>query len=49
MGAMSLGLTGCQSEVDKCVDAQVKNYAKNNPNIEAQARIACLRAQAGKE
>jgi hypothetical protein len=49
MGAMSLAIMGCRSEVDKCVDAWVKSYSKTSPDVEAVARIECLKAQAGKE
>jgi hypothetical protein len=41
-------LTGCQSEVDKCVEAIVKIDPKDIAQ-EGKARIACLKAQAGKE
>jgi hypothetical protein len=37
-------LVGCQSEVDKCVNALVKNGS-----AEAGARLMCLKAQSGKE
>ena len=36
-------LVGCQSEVDKCVNALVKQG-----NAESGARIVCLQAQSGK-
>ena len=36
-------LVGCQSEVDKCVNALVKQG-----NAEGGARIVCLQAQSGK-
>jgi len=53
-------LAGCQSEVDKCVEAQMNVYRKTplflNPQgamteeqAVAKARIDCLKAQAGKE
>jgi hypothetical protein len=37
-------LVGCQSEVDKCVNAWVKKYGQEE---EAQARLICLQAQSG--
>ncbi len=37
-------LVGCQSEVDKCVNALVKQGS-----AEAGARLMCLKAQSGKE
>ena len=37
-------LVGCQSEVDKCVNALVKHGS-----AEAGARLMCLKAQSGKE
>lgn len=54
-----LVLIGCQSEVDKCVEAQMNVYKKTplflNPQgamteelAVAKARIDCLKAQAGK-
>jgi hypothetical protein len=54
-----LVLMGCQSEVDKCVEAQMNVYKKTplflNPQgalteeqAVAKARIDCLKAQAGK-
>lgn len=54
-----LVLIGCQSEVDKCVEAQMNVYKKTplilNPQgglteeqAVATARIDCLKAQAGK-
>jgi len=37
-------LVGCQSEIDKCVNAAAKDY----PNLkETQARISCLQAANG--
>jgi hypothetical protein len=39
-------LTGCKSEIDKCVDAAMK-YGTNTPSKEYGARLACLRAQGG--
>ena len=48
MGVVSLALTGCKSEVDKCVEALVK-IKPNDLSQEGQARLYCLRAQAGKE
>ena len=52
-------LSGCQSEVDKCVEAQMNVYKQTplflNPQgamteeqAVAKARIDCLKAQAGK-
>jgi len=47
-------LTGCASEVDKCVDAQMKVHAagpspKNSVvEAEADARLYCLQAANGK-
>lgn len=46
-------LVGCQSEIDKCVNAIVKKdepfkNAQEKNQLEAQARVFCLRAQAGK-
>ncbi len=38
-------LVGCQSEVDKCVNAFVKEFGKTE---EATARLMCLKAQSGK-
>lgn len=39
-----LFLSGCQSEIDKCVNA----FAKDYPNMkEAEARIHCLKAANG--
>ena len=38
-------LVGCQSEVDKCVNALVKEFGKTE---EATARLMCLKAQSGK-
>lgn len=43
--ALVWALVGCQSEVDKCVNAFVKEYGKTE---EATARIVCLKAQSGK-
>ena len=45
-------LTGCKSEVDKCVEALVKRDGayKNSAEkagYEADYRLGCLRAQAG--
>jgi len=39
-----LFLSGCQSEIDKCVNA----FAKDYPNVKkAEARIHCLKAANG--
>jgi len=55
--AFLLCLTGCKSEIDKCVDAFVKRdeekrngeYKNSAEQAQAEAvyRIGCLRAQAG--
>ena len=46
--AMVLGLTifmsGCASDVDKCVEAQVKEYGEDS---RASAHIICLQASSG--
>ncbi len=48
-------LAGCASEVDKCVDAQMKRHAaKPEPKgsaveVEANARFYCLQAAGGKQ
>ena len=50
-----LVLSGCASEVDKCVDAYMKSYDLNNVNPdqakragrEANVRRVCLAAQSG--
>jgi len=52
MIAFLLCLTGCKSEVDKCVDAFVKRdgtYKNSAEKADAEAnyRLGCLRAQAG--
>ena len=52
MIAFLLCLTGCKSEVDKCVEAFVKRDGayKNSAekaDAEAEYRLGCLRAQAG--
>jgi len=39
-------LTGCQSEVDKCVEANIKQFGKGQ---EGAMRLECLKAQSGKE
>ena len=39
-------LVGCQSEVDKCTDALIKQFGKEK---EGQARLLCLEAQASKK
>lgn len=46
-------LLGCQSEIDKCVEAGVKagepySTAKEKSEEEMRFRIGCLRASAGK-
>ena len=41
---IGLVLTGCKSEIDKCVDALVKVAEQN----EAYSRLTCLKAAAGK-
>jgi Tfp pilus assembly protein PilP len=40
-----LMLAGCESEVEKCAKAWMRDHAKT----EAQARYICLKAQSGKE
>jgi hypothetical protein len=42
---LAWALVGCQSEVDKCVNAYVKEFGKTE---EATARLMCLKAQSGK-
>ena len=42
---LAWALVGCQSEVDKCVNAMLAEYTMT----EAQARLLCLKAQSGKE
>ena len=48
-------LAGCASEVDKCVDAQMKSFATwpepkgSAVDAEATARIYCLQAANGKQ
>ena len=54
----SVALVGCKSDVEKCVDAMVaantEFYERNTDkkrskkDIEAEARVVCLRAAAGK-
>jgi hypothetical protein len=44
-----LVLSGCKSEVDKCVDAFVKSQSDKSGAIEFAGRIICLKAQAGKD
>jgi len=46
MLACSFCLTGCQSEVDKCVEALTKQFGKEQEGL---IRIDCLKAQSGKE
>lgn len=40
-----LMLAGCESEVDKCAKAWMRDYAKT----EAEARYICLQVQAKKQ
>jgi hypothetical protein len=48
-------LAGCASEVDKCVEAQMKSFATwpepkgSAVEAEAGARVFCLRAANGKQ
>jgi hypothetical protein len=50
--AFAAMLSGCMSEVDKCVGANVKSNELNSPNqsekervnFEAKARLVCLQA-----
>jgi hypothetical protein len=49
-----LGLSGCQSEVDKCVAAGLKanepfKSEQDKANDEIGFRIACLKAASGKQ
>jgi hypothetical protein len=44
---MLLMLTGCKSEVDKCVDAFMKAQGDKSGAVEYVGRISCLKAQAG--
>jgi hypothetical protein len=46
-------LLGCQSEIDKCVDAGLRanepyKTAQEKSETEMQFRMACLKASAGK-
>jgi hypothetical protein len=43
---LTIALSGCASEVDKCVDALEKEYGETEM---ANARLAFLNAQAGKQ
>jgi hypothetical protein len=45
---MLLMLTGCKSEVDKCVDAFMRGSVDKGASQEFAGRIVCLKAQAGK-
>jgi hypothetical protein len=57
LSASAFLVTGCKSDVDKCVDAYMKStdtteYLKKHPNdksnLEAEFRSLCMRAAAGK-
>jgi hypothetical protein len=45
----ALVLSGCGSEVDKCVDSIMKanKTDSDRADLEARARVHCMRAQAG--